>query len=247
MTNTEKLNEGAHLMVGFPYQLGYESNPAGVPNPAYDVYDPAGSDPKKGDCSGDVWALWVYSGVKLNGKLITKADRHTAATYYSMAAVKLAQPELPGDLAFLAYSSGTIHHVGIYLGNGLIFQMGDGTGHASIGTVAYWNGRSGVRYARIPGFDWAVVGPVTPPVLVYTDWPEVLKNPCDGPHVKVLKVWLNAVMGSKLDVNNAHFGPSTATVVKAFQKRTWPADKKQWDGQVGDKTQKALYLAFTKA
>ena len=152
-----RMNDACRMMVGFPYGLGWESSPTGQPDKRYDVGE-ATTPAKKGDCSGDVWAALVYSGVLLDGEPVTKADRHNAQTYWKMATIKLDGPELPGDMPFLFFTSGSrkgeAKHIGIFMGGDEVFQMGDGHGTASIGSVAYWNKRATVKWARIPGLDW---------------------------------------------------------------------------------------------
>ena len=239
-TKADLVLEYWRLIRGFPYRLGWESSPDG-PDARYDVGEPLNpSEP--GDCSGDVWASWIYAGICRDGAPITKADRHTAHTYWTWAKIKLAQPSQPGDLGFHVDGADHAYHVFEYLDLLDVGEMGDGTGHAAIHTVAYENAK-GCKWARIPGMDFGQLSGTTPPVPGYVDWPELLKNPCDGPHVKVLKVWLNHVMGSHLDVTNPHFRDETEKWVRAFQLKYM--GKAEVDGEVGNRTQAALYKAFT--
>ncbi len=162
------------MMEGFPYMLGYESSPTGERDSTYDVGDGYLTNPKWGDCSGDVWALWVYSGVKLNGKPVTKSYRNTAHTYSLRATIPLPDgPELPGDLFFRKNSLGRRYHTGVALGDNEVFEMGDGTGKAGIHTVEWENRRTDLYWARIPGFDWnervyGVANPIFKHALFYT-------------------------------------------------------------------------------
>lgn len=41
------------------------------------------------------------------------------------------------------------------------------------------------------------------------------------------------------------FGPKTAAAVRAFQRRWWPHDPRQWDGKVGPATTRALGMRWT--
>lgn len=52
---------------------------------------------------------------------------------------------------------------------------------------------------------------------------------------KAVKVW-QAIVGVNTD---GDFGPKTENATIEFQKKTFPNDKKEWDGIVGDKTWKA--------
>lgn len=59
----------------------------------------------------------------------------------------------------------------------------------------------------------------------------------DAVAVKAIKVRLNALMGSTLDVNNGNFGSSTEAVVKQFQKKNQLLS----DGRVGELTWERLF------
>lgn len=65
----------------------------------------------------------------------------------------------------------------------------------------------------------------------------------DGVSVKAIKVRLNELLGSKLDVQNGNFGPSTEAVVKQFQKQVQLIQ----DGIIGELTWERLFTEATEA
>lgn len=65
----------------------------------------------------------------------------------------------------------------------------------------------------------------------------------DAVSVKAIKVRLNTLLGSKLDVQNDNFGPSTEVVVKQFQKKAQLIQ----DGMVGQLTWERLFTEATEA
>jgi hypothetical protein len=238
MSKADKAREAAHMMVGFPYGLGWESSPTGLPNPRYDVNEGTAAA-SRGDCSGDFWSILVYAGITIGGRLVTKSDRRTADGWWHYpGAVRLKQPSVPGDFPVLL-DSGTdhAHHIGMFLGNDEVFQMGNGHQTADIRPVSYWNTRAGIRWARLPGADF---GKLTPAVPGYQDWDSDLKKPMSDPRIKLLKVWLNGVFD--LDETNPAFLDWTEKVVRAFQFVFMGPDSV--DGVVGDQTQAAIYKVF---
>ena len=77
------------------------------------VYGATGPD--KFDCSG-----LVYYCYKLSGKYT--GARLTAAGYKNVAAPITQEEAVPGDLVFFTRKNGVTHHVGIYVGNGLMIH-----------------------------------------------------------------------------------------------------------------------------
>lgn len=63
------------------------------------------------------------------------------------------------------------------------------------------------------------------------------KGSTDAVAVKAVKLRLNTLMGSTLDVTNGNFGDSTISVVKQFQKKNQLLD----DGVIGDLTWERLF------
>lgn len=63
------------------------------------------------------------------------------------------------------------------------------------------------------------------------------KGTTDQVSVKAIKVRLNTLLGSTLDVNNGNFGVSTEAVVKQFQKK----NQLLQDGRVGELTWERLF------
>ena len=73
-------------------------------------YTWGGNYPQTGfDCSGFVKYVYAHFGIQLPR---VAASQATVGTTVSKSQLQ------PGDLVFFAYSSGYIHHVGIYVGNG---------------------------------------------------------------------------------------------------------------------------------
>ncbi|HTZ44885.1 MAG TPA: C40 family peptidase [Jatrophihabitans sp.] len=80
-----------------------------------------GSGPQHGDagfdCSGLTQAAYAAAGISLP---------HNAAQQYAVTAhVPPGAPLEPGDLVFFGTSPATIHHVGLYLGSGLMIDAPD--------------------------------------------------------------------------------------------------------------------------
>jgi cell wall-associated NlpC family hydrolase len=82
-------------------------------------YSWGATGPKYFDCSG--LTQYVYKHFGINIPRVSR-DQARAGTYVEKSDLQ------PGDLVFFAYSSGVVHHVGIYIGNGSFIhapQTGD--------------------------------------------------------------------------------------------------------------------------
>ena len=87
-----------------------------------------GTSPSGFDCSGLVQYVCKQNGISVNR---VAADQRNNGTYVSRENLQ------PGDLVFFARSGGSIHHVGIYVGNGNMIhapQTGDVVKISSINT-----------------------------------------------------------------------------------------------------------------
>jgi hypothetical protein len=213
MTKADKYREAWLKMAGDPYKLGYEGNPDDVADTKYDVGDPAGSNPKWGDCSGDFWSALIYAGARLNWNLITKKDRHTADTWYHMGA-PIPQPTQVGDAGFLVDHNGHAYHMFAYIGKGQVGEMG--YNHVCrITTVAAENAR-GARWRRF-GFDLGYLTTATPlPTLVI---PPQVQRGSKGIYVYQLQAALNKLDYWPKLVVDGDFGSKTyAGVIWAQRK-----------------------------
>jgi hypothetical protein len=77
------------------------------------------------DCSGLSWAAYRTAGVQL--------PRTARAQYAATRRVSVPQP---GDLVFFGRDSSSIHHVGIYIGNGLMIDAPTFGKRVSVNRVA---------------------------------------------------------------------------------------------------------------
>ena len=94
------------------------------------VYGATGPD--KFDCSG-----LVYYCYKLSGKYT--GARLTAAGYKNIAAPITQEQAVPGDLVFFTRKNGITHHVGIYVGNGLMIHAPKPGDYVKYGTIERTN------------------------------------------------------------------------------------------------------------
>lgn len=221
MTKADKHREAWYKMRGFPYMWGYESNPAGVPDPVFDVGDPVGSDPRKGDCSGDVWAALRYAEAYLNGRPITKGDRRTARGWAAIA-TPIDQPSKPGDMGFLGSPE---YHMFAYLGNGEVGEMGYNH-EARITTVAVENARPGIHWGRV-NLDLGELS--SEPILVTH---RALWQGCRGIEVQLLQNLLNKAGWQPPLIPDGVFGRTTRKAVVWLQLKSGL----QGLGVVGPKT-----------
>lgn len=88
--------------------------------------------PDKFDCSG-----LVYYCYKLSGKYT--GARLTAAGYKNIAAPITQEQAVPGDLVFFTRKNGITHHVGIYVGNGLMIHAPKPGDYVKYGTIERTN------------------------------------------------------------------------------------------------------------
>lgn len=72
-----------------------------------------GSGPDRWDCSGLTQAAWGRVGVRI--------DHYTGSQWNQTDHLPLDQLQ-PGDLVFFGTSVSSIHHVGMYLGNGMMIN-----------------------------------------------------------------------------------------------------------------------------
>lgn len=88
-----------------------------------------GSSPSGGfDCSGLTMWAWAQAGVSLPHNSVAQWN---STTHVSMSAIQ------PGDLIF--YGVPSIHHVALYVGNGMIIHA-PGTGRSvRYDSVYYWD------------------------------------------------------------------------------------------------------------
>lgn len=78
-----------------------------------DPYQWGGSGPDRWDCSGLTQAAWGAAGRSL--------VHYTGSQWAQTARVPLAQLQ-PGDLVFFGKTPETIHHVGLYVGKGMMIE-----------------------------------------------------------------------------------------------------------------------------
>ena len=113
------LVEYAKQFLGNPYVWGGESLTNGV------------------DCSGFVLCIYKKYGIKLPHYSVAQSNCGT----------KISTSELqPGDLIFYANSSGTINHVGIYIGNSQVIHASNPKSGIKISTYNY---RTPVKCVRL--------------------------------------------------------------------------------------------------
>lgn len=92
-----------------------------------------GSSPSGFDCSGFVYYIYKQMGVTLNR---TSYDQMNNGSYVDKSQLQ------PGDIVGFRSSNGSIGHVGIYVGNGMMIhspQTGDVVKYESIATGNYAN------------------------------------------------------------------------------------------------------------
>ena len=80
------------------------------------MYQMGGTGPDVFDCSGLVTYAWARAGVPLT---------HYATAQYNSGPHPARNQLRPGDLVFFAHNPAnpsTIHHVGIYIGNGQMVE-----------------------------------------------------------------------------------------------------------------------------
>jgi peptidoglycan DL-endopeptidase CwlO len=100
----------------------------------------AGATPGVGfDCSGLTMWSWAQGGVSLP---------HSAQGQYDMSAHISASDLQPGDLVFYGTSTGSIGHVGIYVGGGTMVHAPHSGSSVTYQSIGYWAGE-GVWYGRV--------------------------------------------------------------------------------------------------
>jgi len=254
-TKADKYREAAFKMVGDPYGLGYEGNPDDVADPKYDVYDAPGSNPKLGDCSGDVWSALIYAGAFLDGTPVDKGDRRTANGWYHKGA-PIAQPAKVGDQGFLVNSDDHAYHMFTYIGLGQVFEMGYNH-QARVTTVSNENAR-GAKWRR-QNLDLGelttepVAGTIAVPI-----WPLLYKgvHSSDPVRQRVIaaavhdyKTVMNRIQAAGLHPDDDDYLDRCVAATKKFQSNPGhlDADDKTLtiDGEVGPKTRYAIAVALS--
>jgi cell wall-associated NlpC family hydrolase len=100
----------------------------------------AGASPGVGfDCSGLTMWAWGQGGVSLP---------HSAQGQYDMSSHISASDLQPGDLVFFGTSTGSIGHVGIYVGGGTMVHAPHTGASVTYQSIGYWAGE-GVWYGRV--------------------------------------------------------------------------------------------------
>jgi cell wall-associated NlpC family hydrolase len=100
-----------------------------------------GASPSGFDCSGLVMWAWAQAGVGLP---------HNAQAQYDVTA-HISQSDLqPGDLVFFGSSSGSIEHVGIYVGGGTMVHAPHTGASVTYQSIGYWAGE-GMWFGRVGG------------------------------------------------------------------------------------------------
>jgi cell wall-associated NlpC family hydrolase len=91
----------------------------------------AAAGPNAWDCSGLTMIAWAAAGVSL--------PHYSVAQYSSSTPISASQLR-PGDLVFWGSSSnpGSIHHVAMYLGDGMIIHAPRTGRPVSIDSMYYW-------------------------------------------------------------------------------------------------------------
>jgi cell wall-associated NlpC family hydrolase len=100
----------------------------------------AGASPGVGfDCSGLTMWAWAQGGVSLP---------HSAQGQYDMSTHISAGDLQPGDLVFYGTSTGSIGHVGIYVGGGTMVHAPHTGATVTYQSIGYWAGE-GIWYGRV--------------------------------------------------------------------------------------------------
>ena len=100
----------------------------------------AGATPNVGfDCSGLTMWAWAKGGVGLP---------HSAQGQYDMSTHISASDLQPGDLVFYGTSTGSIGHVGIYVGGGTMVHAPHTGATVTYQSIGYWAGE-GIWYGRV--------------------------------------------------------------------------------------------------
>ena len=96
-----------------------------------DPYVWAAAGPDAWDCSGLTMAAWASAGVSL--------AHYAEAQYYESTPVSVSQLQ-PGDLVFWSYNGAPsgIHHVAMYIGNGMIIHAPRTGRNVEIDSMYYW-------------------------------------------------------------------------------------------------------------
>jgi cell wall-associated NlpC family hydrolase len=91
------------------------------------------------DCSGLTMWAWSQGGVGLP---------HSAQGQYDMSTHISASDLQPGDLVFFGSSTGSIEHVGIYVGGGTMVHAPHSGAVVTYQSIGYWSG-IGIWYGRV--------------------------------------------------------------------------------------------------
>lgn len=83
--------------------------------------------PDEFDCSGLMWSAWGTAGKRFR--------RTTAAGLFSKLRPIARAALQPGDMVFYGASAGTIHHVGLYIGNGQMIHAPSTGKNVTVGRV----------------------------------------------------------------------------------------------------------------
>jgi cell wall-associated NlpC family hydrolase len=229
-TKADRLRELLLKQVGKRYIFGHEVRLADPSPPAF-------------DCSELVQWAFYRLGVDIPDG---------SSNQYSVTR-PIGQPSRVGDLFFLKYSSGRVHHVGIYIGNGEIVEARSRLWGVVKTPLAKANAR-GAIWRRFPQADFgsltsgiAPKPPATPPKPTGVKKPpKVLpRHLVEGmpKNVQVSSVQLKLrKLGYYKGAVDGQFGPLTKAAVLKFQKVHWPKNPQQWDGVVGPLTWAALGL-----
>jgi len=96
-----------------------------------DPYVWAAAGPDAWDCSGLTMAAWASAGVYL--------AHYAEAQYYESTPISASQLQ-PGDLVFWSYNGAPsgIHHVAMYIGDGLIIHAPRTGRNVEIDSMYYW-------------------------------------------------------------------------------------------------------------
>lgn len=179
----------------------------------------------------------------------------TAVSYFKSMNRWYKSPKV-GDLIFFYNSKKDYGHVGLVykVDSNRVYTI-EGNTSPQTGVVANGGGvykkKYDLSYYRIagygrPNYDVEVKEepeptPAPKPTKkgytgTFPKVPPILQKGSKGAQVKNLQKFLNWYNGDgNLEVDG-DFGKLTEKAVKAFQKIAFPNDKKEWDGQVGEKT-----------